>query len=162
MFLEAGADDVLLEYRAAAAWIQAKRLNQIKYKTRSAGFTPALRVCFLLFLMLRPIKRPSNRLIPAGEQLAALILVHRGRVQRIAPRRAASDPRAVPHTGRESGEIACAERGRSRMTGRRIVQSEISLWNCIRKLSRLAPPSTEREERETPVSRFMAVSRSFT
>ena len=62
--------------------------------------------------MLRPIKRPSNRLIPAGEQLAAFILVHRGRIQRIAPPELLQLLAAVPHTGRESGKIACAERGR--------------------------------------------------
>ena len=63
----------------------SERLNQINAKPEVQVLRLHFGFAFLLFLMLRPIKRPSNRLIPAGEQLAAFILVHRGRIQRIAP-----------------------------------------------------------------------------
>ncbi len=128
-------------------------------KTRSAGFTPALRVCFCCFLMSA---QSSDRQPPCQPEVAlAFILVHRGRIRRIAPPELLQLLAAVPHTGRESGKIACARRGHfADRTANRAV--EISLWNCIRKLSRLAPPSEKGEERAVPVSRFMAVSRSFT
>ena len=49
----------------------------------------------------------------------------------------------------------------SRMTGRRTGVASMSAWNCMRKASRLAPPSTRSSRSGTPVSFSMAATRSM-
>ena len=66
----------------------------------------------LRFLMLCPIQRAPNGLVPAGEQAAALLVLHGRCVQRVAPPELLQLVAAAPYTGGQSGEVARAERGR--------------------------------------------------
>ena len=99
---------------------------------------------FVLFLMLRPIKRPSNRLIQPESSLRRLFSSIEGAYSVSHRQSYFSSSRSVPHTlGRESGKMACAERGR--FTDDRTADGAVRniLWNCIRKAVAAGTASTK-------------------